>query len=255
MAELNFILAVFLKPAVLLLDDLLLIPLWGIRHIKGVKLFMISIALFFAGELFCARDVYILRRMTFIDEASHDISMMLAFGMALAAFFYMFQGEIGCLKERCPVILKCPQRNYSPVFISICLLLLGVASAMPVFAKDEVLRVPLEAGILGRHIAVFIYDRTLALSILQQKIFPALGSVLLFIAAGAFFVLKKSNRLILWVIFLGLGAMGFSYFRLVLVHFFHPQATLTAFWEEVLELSFIISIFLWIRTNKNYGNN
>ncbi len=259
MGELNLILAVFLKPAVLLLDDLILFPLWVVRQKKGVKLLIISITLFLIGELFCARDVYILRRMTFLDEASHDIFMMLAFSFSAAAFFYIFREDIACWSRTCPVLrgvsaakegqadTKCLQKDYTSIFSGWIFLFLAVVAVMPIFAQEGVLQINLDVSLFGRQISSFLYDRTPELSMLQQKLFPVFSCLLLFCAGILCFILRRLSSIVLWVGCFGLGALFFTYFRLVLVHLFHPQATLTAFWEELLELLYIGFVYLWIR--------
>lgn len=263
MGELNFILAVFLKPAVLFLDELVLIPLWKIRHKKGVKILMGSIIAFLVGELLCARDVYILRRMTYFDEAGHDIFMMVAFALAFWAFFHIFQADIACWLKKCPILRKdtaggkeitsqCIQRNYISIFAGWSLLFAALVAIMPVFANKGILRSELEVSLFGRRIASFLYDRSASLSVLQQKIFPLISCFLLFCSGILSLSARRLNKTVIWLGCFGMGALAFTYFRLVLVHFFHPQATLTAFWEELLEMLYICFIFLWIKIGRGH---
>lgn len=258
MGELNFILAVFLKPLVLLVDELVLFPLWKIRQRSGVKLLMAAIIVFLIGELFCARDVYILRRMTYFDEAGHDIFMLGAFSLSFAAFFYLFRQDFACWSKACPVLRglasakekittdKCVQKDLG-VFAGWVLLFLAIVALMPVFAQDGVLRTNLDVSLFGRHIATFLYDRTPELSFLQQKVFPLVSCLLLIVSGILCFGQRRISDAVVWLGSFGIGALAFTYFRLILVHLFHPQAIFTAFWEELLELLYIGFIFLWIK--------
>ena len=133
-------------------------------------------------------------------------------------------------------------------------LILGTSclAVIPLMAPEEVLTVELPAGLGDSIFGVYIYDRSASLSCLQQMIIPLLAVVLLVYTGIGYLVIQQLTPQLVWTLSLGIGALLFSYFRLVLVHFFHPVATLTSFGEEFLELIFVLLFMAWIKNPERF---
>ena len=252
--ELNFLVGFAVKPAVLLLSVFALRLVARRTTGRGRTYLTLSLATFMAGELFCAVDVYVLRRMTLFDEGAHDILMAAAFGLfALGLYEHARSGpacwNIGCDRNktcRLPAA-ECPTSSSYGPFVAWLLAGAAVTAIIPLLARPGILRVLLPAGIGKRPFGAYLYDRTPELSVLQQKILPLLAAVALVLAAVSYARQKKLTRAGAWLASMGIGALAFVFYRLVVVHMFHPDAVLTAFVEELLEALFLVLLLAGFR--------
>jgi hypothetical protein len=252
--ELNFFVGFALKPAVLVLS-LLALRLIGRRAAgKGRTLLTFSLVTFMAGELFCAADVYVLRRMTLLDESGHDILMAVAFGLFALGIYEHARAASPCWNVRCDKNKTCRlpaaecalSSSYGP-FVAWLIAGAAVTAVIPFLARPGVLRVLLPAGIGKRPFGAYLYDRTPEISFLQQKILPLLAGVALGLAAVSYVRKKKITRAGAWLASMGAGALSFVFYRLIVVHFFHPDAVLTDFVEELLEALFLVLLLAGFR--------
>ncbi len=260
MAELNFLVAFLLKPWVLIITGMILFRLFRYRSVTCIRKFLFSLTLFLTGEIICAMDVYFIKHMSLFNEGLHDVFMMFSFGILFAGFHDYFQSRKICLNLSCEQSGSCViepadcsrSGRYGPFF---GWLILGTAclGILPVLASEEVLSVELPAGWGERVLGVYTYDRSAALSCLQQKMIPMLAMLLLVFSGIGCLIKKHLTPSLVWTLSLGMGALLFSYFRMILVHFFHPVATLTSFGEEFLELIFVLLFLGWIKNPKRPG--
>ena len=122
-------------------------------------------------------------------------------------------------------------------------------AVLPLTVTAGIQEATLPAGIGERVFGTYVFDRTARLALFQQQVLPAAGVTLLLAAAALFFARRHAGDTVVWLIGLGSGAVGFSYFRLFLVHTFAPRPILGLFWEEVLELAFLLAFTIWWLTS------
>ena len=66
-----------------------------------------SAFIFLAGELACALDVYVMQKMTFINEGIHDIAMLIAFSGFIWCIYKFTIQKVKCFKFVCPQYKTC----------------------------------------------------------------------------------------------------------------------------------------------------
>lgn len=253
MLELNLILAFILKPLVIVFDDLLLIPFWKLRDKPGMKIMFWSTIIFLIGELACGIDIYIMHKMTFLNEGIHDISMLIAFAGYFFGFYEILLNKIGCFKPECDAFKNCKldsklcvknqQFGIYPVWLFIAGIILGL---FPLVATPVIYQTVLSAGYGQTVIGSYLYDRTYNLYILQQIIFP-ISAIIAFIINIILIIYYKKVLPLIWKIScFGLGALGFVYFRIILINIYHPNVIYTVLGEEILELVFMLLLALWV---------
>ncbi|MBI4871748.1 MAG: hypothetical protein HY814_09280 [Candidatus Riflebacteria bacterium] len=249
----NWVQGVVLKPVVLLLAGLLLSRLWTLRHVAVFRMVLLGTAVFAAGELTCARDVYVVKGMTFGGEAIHDVCMMLAFGLWCYGLVRHGWRRVGCLRHDCPARPGCVMEPIDCRAAMRCgrfpvLLLCGgsLLAGMTMLTTPIVHGTYLAAGLMGRVVGGYAYDRTSALCVLQQLVFPALAAAGFLAASGWVLVLRELGDTAWKLTSLGLGALSFAMFRIGLINGYHPNVVFTTVFEEVLEAFLMVVFLVWI---------
>lgn len=253
MLELNLILALVLKPMVIVVDDVLLFPFWKMREKPGMIILFWSTIIFLLGELTCAIDVYIFQRMTLINEGIHDTAMLIAFGGFFWGFYKVWVHKYGCFKPECEQYKECelePEicgKNQQCGIYPVWILLGGVVFAvLPIFSTPIIHQAILQAGYGDIVIGTYFYNRTFNLFFLQQILFPISAIVAFIVDILIVLSLRRFTPLAWKFLFFGMGALGFVYFRLMLINIYHPNVVYTVVGEEILELLFMILLSLWI---------
>src|SRR5512143_719720 len=160
--ELNFLIGFGLKPLVLVLAFLALRAVRRRLAGRGRALLALSLGTFIAGELFCAVDVYVRRRMTLFDEGCHDALMAFAFGLfALGSYVYARETR-RCLNVRCGknegcglLSAECPESSSYGPMAGWLLIGTAVTAIIPVLAQPGVLKTLLPAGVGARSFGAF----------------------------------------------------------------------------------------------------
>jgi hypothetical protein len=253
MLELNLILAVMLKPSVIIIGILLLRPFWYLRQKPGLLIMFWSTVCFLIGEIACALDVYIMHKMTLVNEGLHDIFMLISFVGYSYGIYKIFLAKYGCFKNDCKKYNNCEldaeicEKNQQFGLYPIWLFIAGIIlSIFPLFATQVILQTSLPAGYGETVIGSYLYDRTFDLYVLQQIIFP-ISAIIAFSINVVLYIFNHKMKPLLWKISCyGIGALGFVYFRLILINIFHPNVVYTAIGEEILELMFMLLLILWI---------
>lgn len=260
MLELNLILAIILKPSVIIIGILLLKPFWHMRQKPGLHIMFWSTVFFLIGEIACAIDVYIMHKMTLVNEGIHDIFMLISFVGYSYGIYKILLAKYGCFKNDCKKYNNCEldaenceknqQFGLYPIWLFIAGIVLGI---FPFFATQVIHQTYLPAGYGETVIGAYLYNRTINLYVLQQIIFP-LSAILAFSTNIVLYAIDRKMKQLLWKISCyGTGALCFVYFRLILINIFHPNVVYTAIGEEILELMFMLLIILWI-VPKNRSN-
>jgi hypothetical protein len=253
MLELNLILVALLKPLVLLLIILILNKLRKMKNIVWINYFSWGSFLFMFGEITCAIDVYVLRRMTYINEGLHDSAMMMASVFYIYGLFQYIISTYGCFKPSCPNykqcnidVLRCSYFHQQGILTTMIIIAAIIFALFPLFAAVINYQEAIEAGFGSTVIGTYLYNRTVDLSTLQQTVFPLVALISFF---SVLIILITTNKLTLlsWkILSVGLGALIFSYFRLLLINLFHPKVDFTVLGEEVLEVTFLLLLGAWI---------
>jgi len=253
MLELNLILAILLKPFVIIFGLLLLKPFWRMRQRSGMITMFWSTVFFLIGEIACALDVFIMHKMTLVNEGIHDIFMLISFVGYSYGMYKILLAKYGCFKNDCKKYNNCKldaenceknqQFGLYPTWLFIAGIVLGI---FPFFATQVIHQTYLPAGYGETVVASYLYNRTFNLYVLQQIIFPV-SAILAFSINFVLYTIDRKMKPLLWKISCyGIGALGFVYFRLILINIFHPNVVYTAFVEEILELMFMLLLILWI---------
>ena len=258
MEELNLILVLIFKPLVIVFGILICKRFLQLRELPGMNILLWSMVVFIIGELFCAIDVYIIQRMTFINEGLHDIGMLFSFGGFIWGYFDYTIYRYGCIKTDCIQIQDCDLgpltcRKFQRVDNNFIVMLLGggiVLAVLAMAARPITHKILLSAGFGENIIGAYLYNRSQTLYILQQVIFPALAISAFIFTSGKILISRLIDEFTRKLIFFGCGAIGFVYFRLLLINIYHPDVFLTTIGEEILELLFVVLVYRWIKDRK-----
>jgi hypothetical protein len=233
----------YIKPAYMLLTLALIILLAGQTGIESISLRWGLIA-FLVGETFCGVNFLIYRHESLISEYIHSYGMVLAFG--LFAFGLMEGADRHILhvnQGRCALggLCKSCGRNTPPrcaarrVAIMV-LIMAGILALLPLPIRSAV--ETYGTSLLGYP---YSYARFAFYQWYETRLLP--------IAALAFFLLAlipllrrggdPIPRLTKILFSAGVGALGFSLFRVALSSFFRENLVWFEFWEELTELMFI----------------
>jgi len=119
-----------------------------------------------------------------------------------------------------------------------------ILACMPLFARPVM--VSYDTTVVG---TVYNYSHPLVYQIFEIRYLPVAAVVLLSI--GWTFLIACREQGIYWsklFFAAGSGALGFSFFRLLLLHVYRDDLVWFVAWEEITELMFIVGTLatLWI---------
>ncbi len=242
-----------IKPLYSLLSLALIVFLVGqsARDIASLRWGLIA---FLTGETFCAINFWIFQHESLLSEYLHSYGMALAFGLtAFAAFEGLdarllklnspgsrcaVSGVCGLCKRTSP--LECAARRAAWVVI----VMTGILAFIPLMA-------PLTPQAYATSIygLPYSYTRFALYEWYEIRALPLLA--LACFALACLPLLRKDGLPIpTWTkafFSAGLGALGFSFFRLALGAIFRENLVWFEFWEETTELMYVIGVglLLW----------
>jgi rhodanese-related sulfurtransferase len=233
------------KPTYTLLSFLYIILLWRCKAPDLTALRGAMIAFFF-GENFCAANYLFCQDGSYLLEYLHIFGMLLCFGLIVFALlegidrrlFKYSDPNSACaalgLCRGCIKYAEVPCR-LQRLFLWI-LPALMILSFMPLTAK--LLPISYNTQILG---TLYNYSHAVVHQIYEIRILPFMALVLFAIS----WCLLKYKRFepVAWskaFFSAGMGALGFSLFRMILLHAYCENMTWFAAWEEITELIFIL---------------
>jgi hypothetical protein len=208
---------------------------------------------FFVGENFCAANYLLCGDRSVLFEFLHSYGMVLCFGLTTYA---LLEGidlrllRLSAPDARCAaagLCRRCVKHADAPcglrrVFQFLLPALMIVALA-PLCAG--LLPVSYNTTVFG---TFYNYSHPIVHQVFEMRYLPAAAFVLL----GVSLALLRPARQdpMLWSkVFLaaGVGAMGFGFFRMFLVHCYRDNLVWFAAWEEITELLFVlgVAIVLW----------
>jgi hypothetical protein len=241
------------KPLYMLLALGLAAVLWRRREADLAALFW-AMAAFFVGEAFCAANYLAYGERSLLFEYLHCYGMVLSFGLVTFAVLEGVDRRLVKLSDpgaTCAAIALCQQCvKYKPVPCGLKRVFLVVIPAAIVMAlaplTASLAPVAYNTRILG---TFYTHTHAIAHQVFEIRYLPMAALVLLAIAL-AVLLFKRAESIFWSKLFFsaGMGAMGFSYFRAILLHLYRDNLAWFAIWEEVTELLFVVGTIsvLWI---------
>ncbi len=243
----------FIKPLYTLIALAALLALIGQ---PGADLAALRWALgaFVVGETFCAVNFYIYNHESLLSEYAHSYGMVLAFGFTAFALLDGLDARVLKLSNSdapCAAVGLCGKCTRHQA--EGCKARSMARFMLPILAG--LLFIPLFSPLQPDAYAVslfgfpYSYTRWNAYEMYERRVLPLLG-LALFAIAFVPLLRRKSPPvppLSKAMVAAGLGAFGFSFFRLVLNAIFATDLVWFEFWEEATELAFIalVALTLW----------
>jgi hypothetical protein len=243
----------FVKPLYTLLSLLLVVWLWRQKAVELVALRW-AMLFFFVGENFCAANYVFYDDRSYLFEYLHSFGMVVCFGLTIYAllegtdrWFIKFSDS----EEKCAALglcRRCIKYGDAPCgFQRIFGVLIPAAMVMCLMPLSaELLPISYNTDIFG---TFYNYSHSIVHQVFEFRYLPMAALVLL---AISWLTLKMKQRdPVQWsklFFAAGVGAIGFSFFRLILLNVYRDHLAWFGIWEEVTELLFILSagFVLWI---------
>jgi rhodanese-related sulfurtransferase len=245
------------KPFYMALSLFLAIALWRTRA-PDLTVLKWSMLAFFAGEAWCAVNYLIFDYTSHLSEFLHSFGMVVAFSFFIYAVMEGIDSRLMKLSaagqrcgalELCGSCIKTEEVDCGARKIFLLLTLVAcVLTFLPLHAEFS--SVSYNNVILG---TPYNYSHPILYQIFEKRYCPMCALMLL---AIAFIILwRQPRRLPSPFAFVlsaaGLGALAFSFFRLILGMVFENNLIWSTFWEELTELMFITSIWTFLLLFRN----
>ncbi|MFH1436390.1 MAG: hypothetical protein ABIJ56_11790 [Pseudomonadota bacterium] len=238
-----------LKPAHMILS---LVILWMLRKPSGPDLRQLraGVAIFFAGELFCAINFLFVDGMSMVLDWVHSLGMVLGFGFIFLGLFTLLDVRVffitgkdkrcafarfcsGCFKDS---EASCGLERFF-IFIAAALIAL---SLLPL--ARPIIHIERTVIIFGGEVSQYYPE---FLQIIFLRIYPFAGMALL-IASLFILLLKKRSSVssAKYPFSIGLGFFTYSLLKFILLYCFEHRTVWADFWEEATELIVASGIFV-----------
>jgi rhodanese-related sulfurtransferase len=241
------------KPIYTLAALVLIVVLWRQRSPELAALCW-ALLCFFVGENFCAANYIACADRSVAFEYLHSYGMVLCFGLTTYAVLEGIDRRLIRLSDpaaRCAALglcRRCIKHEDVPCGLQRVFLLLIPAAIIVALAPlcAELIPVSYNTAILG---AFYNYSHPVVYQVFEVRFLPAVAASLL---AVSFAVLRfKKRDAVPWskVFFsAGMGAMGFSFFRLLFFQAYRDNLVWFGAWEEITELLFVLGVglVLWV---------
>ncbi len=237
-----------IKPLYMMLSLALIILLIGQRDIDVAALQWGLIA-FLVGEVFCAINFYIYRHESILSEYIHSYGMAVAFGLICFALLEGMDTRLLRLtssKAACEALRVCGRCTRHEA--EGCKARAAAQFVIPMLAALTF--IPFLSPLQPNAYAVFIfgfpysYTRLDVYEIYERRVLPLLALAAFVLAWLP--LLKKGEPPIPFLtkvlVCAGLGALGFSFFRVTLNAVFVDNLVWFEFWEEATELMFTAAV-------------
>lgn len=224
------------KPVYMMLSLIIILALIGQTRPQIIALHWGQIT-FLAGEIFCAINFYIYKHESILSEYLHSYGMVLAFGFTSFALLEGWDMRFGSR-------IRSRLRREAGAIIRFIIPMLAILAFIPLLA-------PLQTDAYAVSILGFPYSYTRFdfYETYERRILPLIALVAFIVAYLP--LLKKSELLIPHItkifVCVGIGTLGFSFFRVALNAIFVDNLVWFEFWEETTELMFVgaIGLVLW----------
>lgn len=235
----------FVKPLYTLLALVLVILLWR-QPSPDLRALCWAMLAFFVGENCCAANYLMGSDQSLLLEYLHSYGMVLCFALTVYALFEGVDRRLLRLSDpdgRCAALGLCRRcikqapvpcglrRVFAIVIPALILLALAplCAELVPVSYNTKIFR------------AFYNYSHPVACQIFETRYLPIAAFLLLTLSLLALQGIKKDPVLWSKLFFAaGMGALGFSGFRLVLFQVYRDNLVWFGVWEELTELLFVL---------------
>lgn len=241
------------KPLYTIISLVLFIILWR-QTSPDLAALRWAMLCFFIGENFCAANYLIFNDRSHLSEYLHSLGMVFCFGLTTFALLEAIDHRLvkySDAESRCAALSLCRRCiKYADAPCGLRRTFLFLIPALMVLCG-----VPLAADftltayntrILG---TFYSWGHPVVYQIFEIRYLPAAALGLL--SASLAVLMFKRHDAVQWSkLFLaaGLGALGFSFFRLALVQIYRDNLVWYSFWEEITELIFVAGagLVLWL---------
>lgn len=223
----------YIKPAYMLITVLLIVILWS-QTVRPMRALFWGVIAFLAGEAFCAVNFIAYQHESILSEYMHSYGMVLAFGFMAYALLEVFDlrfhwGNNPTASRRAGM--------FAALMTSILVFLPLTVPVSPTNYQTELFGFD------------YAYARFDFYQWYEARALPILAFACL-IAAWIVMLFNKNTSIPQTAKALfsaGVGALGFSTFRVVLGALYANQLVWFEFWEETTELMMVISVvfILW----------
>ena len=223
------------KPLYMMLSLLIILALIGQKWTAILALQWGQIA-FLAGEVFCAINFYVYRHESVLSEYLHSYGMAVAFAFTAFAVLEGLGMRIGNrIRSWIQDEARAWMKFILPMLVVLCFIPI-LTTIQPESYAVTIFRFP------------YSYTRLDVYQFYERRILPVLaliafvGAYLLLMRRGATFSFS-----IKMLVCAGIGALGFSFFRVALNAMFADALVWFEFWEEATELMFVgaVVFVLW----------
>lgn len=223
------------KPLYMMLSLLVILALIGQKWTAILALQWGQIA-FLAGEVFCAINFYVYRHESVLSEYLHSYGMAVAFAFTAFAVLEGLGMRIGNrIRSWIQDEARAWMKFILPMLVVLCFIPI-LTTIQPESYAVTIFRFP------------YSYTRLDVYQFYERRILPVLaliafvGAYLLLMRRGATFSFS-----IKMLVCAGIGALGFSFFRVALNAMFANALVWFEFWEEATELMFVgaVAFVLW----------
>jgi len=231
------------KPTYMFLSLIFIVALIGQTAIEIAALRWGLIA-FLVGETFCAINFYVFRHTSLLSEYAHSFGMALAFGFFAFAVLEIFDARLFHINHgHCAVNDLCATCKRTHPFdcaarrtAQFVVPMMALASLLPLAVRTS--PAALTANVFGFD---YSYTRFFLYQWYETRVLP-LTALTCFLLALLPLLRPHGDPIpaLTKILFsAGLGALGFSLFRVVLASMFRDNLVWFEFWEEATELMFI----------------
>jgi rhodanese-related sulfurtransferase len=242
-----------IKPLYTLLALVLAVILWR-QHAPDLLALRWAMLCFFVGEDFCAANYLFGSDQSLLLEYFHSYGMVLCFGLTTYALLEGIDQRLIKLSDpqaRCAALGLCHRCiKHADVPCGLRRVFLFLIPAMIIIAlaplSAALVPVSYNTTIFG---TFYNYSHPVLCQIFETRYLPATAVVLFTTSLGILRYARKNPVLWSKVFFsAGFGAIGFSFFRLLVFHAYRDNLVWFGAWEEVTELLFILGVglVLWV---------
>jgi hypothetical protein len=239
--------AIFIfKPSYMLLSAALIFWLWRYRS-PEIRAITWGLTSFLAGEIFCAINIIFFSHADYLLELAHSYGMVVGFGFfafgALEIIDLHVLGystrESGCAANCDP----CHKENGMSCKVRQLALLASIALVVLTFMPLTANFISVSYNTTIFHLP-FNYSHPVVYQMFETRFSPAYAIILLGSAIIAGFLGRDGWQISKVLAAAGAGALGFSFLRLMVFHFYSNNLVWFEFWEETTELLFVFGLAL-----------
>ncbi len=213
-----------------------------------------GVLIFLASETACAANYLFFDHKSYLAEYLHSSGMVVAFGFTIYAVVEGLDTRLvnfSAPDKRCMLLGLCRgcvkyEQGYCKLrrLFQLGMVMLAILGFIPLLAQPS--NTSYSTHILGTQ---YHYCRQLLYQIYEMRYLPGIAIVLFLLALLVMYIDKDAPVPLLARLFAsaGLGALGFSLFRLMLGLVYQNTLIWADFWEEATELMFVVAILavLW----------